>query len=526
MKKKYYVTTPIYYPSAKLHIGHAYTTVAGDVLKRYKQKKGYDTFYLTGTDEHGQKIETVAQENNMNPKEYVDDIVLGIKDLWKSMDISYDKFIRTTDPEHIEAVQKIFTKLLENDDVYLGKYSGLYCRSDEAYYTKTQARDNVCPDCGRILEVIEEESYFFRCSKYIDRLVKLYEDHPDFLKPESRLKELINNFIEPGLEDLAVSRTTFTWGIPVRENKKHVIYVWLDALTNYITALGYESDDDRKFQDFWPADVHLVGKEITRFHVIYWPMILMALDLPTPRQIYAHGWLLMANDKMSKSKGNVIYPDFIVDNYGSDVLRYYLLREVPFGADGSFTPTTFINRYNNDLTNDLSNLVNRTIAMINKYYMGEVSNNAYTNENHQNYDKIILKNVNEFDNELNDLNFSKALSALWNIISNTNKMIDLEQPWLISKDINLNNKQLSKILWRLCNSLEIVANMLEAFMPNTAKLICSNLNVELKNEIEDFKDINTDKYIVKANPEIIYNRLNVDEEVERISIQMNSDLNN
>lgn len=522
--KNFYITTPIYYPSAKLHIGHAYTTVAGDVIKRYKEKKGFNVFYLTGSDEHGQKIETVASENGVTPKVYVDGIVEDIKKLWDTLDIKYDKFIRTTDKEHEEIVQKIFTKLLENDDIYLDKYSGLYCKSDEAYYTKTQVSNGVCPDCGKKLEMIEEESYFFRCSKYVDKLSAYYEQNPDFLMPNHRLKELINNFIKPGLEDLAVSRTSFNWGIEVNENPKHVIYVWLDALTNYITALGYLSEDSSKMNEFWPVDIQLIGKEITRFHVIYWPMFLMALGLELPKQIFAHGWLLMDNDKMSKSKGNVIYPDFIVENYGADALRYYLLREVPFGSDGQFTPSSFVSRYNNDLTNDLSNLVNRTVAMINKYFDGDVKYTKYTNENYDSYNSMFLNEVSKFDENMEQLNFSKALTNLWGIISQTNKLIDLEEPWVLAKDVESNKDKLSKVLWQLCESIAKIANLVEPFIPNTANLMLNNLGIKYVKVVEGYENIWHEEYTVLEKPQIIYNRLNAEEEVEKILLQMTQDL--
>ncbi len=527
--KKFYITTPIYYPSAKLHIGHAYTTIAGDVLARYKKKKGFDVFYLTGTDEHGQKIETVANEKGIEPKKYVDEIVVDIKKTWDLLNIEFDRFIRTTDEDHKKNVQKIFTKLLENGDIYLDKYEGLYCKSDESYYTKTQVENNKCPDCGKDLELISEESYFFKCSKYIDRLVKFYKDYPDFLEPRSRLNELINNFIKPGLDDLAVSRTSFKWGIPVKENEEHVIYVWIDALSNYITALGYGTDNEELFEKYWPADVQLLGKEIVRFHAIYWPMLLMALDLPLPKKLFAHGWLLMENDKMSKSKGNVIYPDFLISNYGQDSLRYYLMREVPFGSDGQFTPTSFINRINNDLVNDLSNLLNRTIIMCNKYLKGEICYNDYTNKNYKDFDDIFNKLVESYEANIESLHYSKSLEDLWNIISNTNKMIDLEEPWVLGKDVEKNVEQLSKILWFLLNTLNKISHLLEPFMPETSIKIRKNIDVTndkiSKNEVlENINDLFLEKYIVSQKPEILYMRINTDDEVEKISSKMKEDL--
>ena len=380
MKEKYYITTPIYYPSANFHIGHCYTTIIADSIARYQRVKEKDVFFLTGTDEHGQKIENKAKEKGVTPKEYVDEIVENAKDLWKSLGISYDKFIRTTDEYHEKAVQKIFDKLYEQGDIYLDKYKGLYCTPCESFWTETQLVDGKCPDCGREVSLVEEESYFFRLSKYQKRIEELYKTNPEFIKPESRKNEMINNFLKPGLEDLCVSRTTFSWGIPVSFNPKHVIYVWIDALTNYITALGYLSDDDSLFKKYWPADLHLVGKEIVRFHAIIWPALLMALDLPLPKQVFGHGWLKIDGGKISKSLGNYKDPREYIDKYGVDAVRYYALREVSFGSDGNFSEEALIARTNADLANTLGNLLNRTIAMTNKYFDGVISNSKVNEE--------------------------------------------------------------------------------------------------------------------------------------------------
>lgn len=516
-KKTFYITTPIYYPSAKLHIGHAYTTIAGDVLKRYKKLQGYEVFYLTGTDEHGEKIEEAANKMKLEPKLYVDNVVEDIKKTWSLLDIEYDRFIRTTDEDHKEIVQQIFSKLLEKGDIYLSEYSGLYCKSDEAYYTETQAKNGNCPDCGKKLELISEESYFFKCSKYVDKLVKFYEDNPNWLEPNYRIKELLNNFIKPGLDDLAVSRTSFKWGIPVKENDEHVIYVWIDALSNYISALGYNTSDQEKFEKFWPADVQLLGKEIIRFHAIYWPMILMALDLPLPKKLFAHGWLLMENDKMSKSKGNVIYPEFLVENYGQDTLRYYLMREVPFGSDGQFTPESFINRINNDLVNDLSNLVNRTVSMANQYFNGKVVKRNFTNSNYTEYNDSKETYISEYHKMMDKLEFSKALEYLWKLISSTNKLIDLEEPWILVKDIKTNINQLDKCLWTLLDSINKIAELIAPFMPTWSLKVLKNIG---KEKIGNY---DTEYQVIKI-PEIIYQRLDKEAEKKKINEKMKSDL--
>ncbi len=509
--KPIYITTPIYYPSGRMHLGHAYTTIAGDVLKKYHQQNGSEVFYLTGSDEHGEKIEQKAQEEGITPKEYVDGIVDTMKTLWELLEIDYDKFIRTTDEEHMDQVKYIFNRLLENDDIYLGEYSGLYCTSCESYYTETQAEENKCPDCGKELRELKEECYFFRCSKYVDRLVEHLEANEEFLKPVSRKNELINNFIKPGLQDLAVSRTNFKWGIEVPSNPEHVIYVWIDALTNYITALGYKENSE-EFQKFWPADVQLLGKEITRFHVIYWPMILMALDIELPKKLFAHGWLLMDRDKMSKSKGNIIYPEFLVENYGVDTIRYYLMREVPFGTDGMFTPETYINRINNDLANDIGNLVNRTVAMCNKYFDGEIKKPKFVNI----HTKELVSSRESLDSlyheTFNELLFSKNLGHIWDNVSITNKLIDLTEPWVLFKEGNF--ETLNEVMYTLLSQIEYLAVRMAPYMRNTATEI---LKIIGANEQEFLFDRQyNDVYKVEESPKILFVRLETEDEITKI----------
>ncbi|MBO3335417.1 methionine--tRNA ligase [Clostridium perfringens] len=514
-KKPYYITTPIYYPSTNLHIGNTYTTVAADAIARFKRLTGHEVMFLTGTDEHGQKIERIANEKGITPKEHVDEIVAGIKDLWKMMNISYDKFIRTTDDYHVKAVQEIFKKLYDQGDIYKDSYEGLYCTPCESFWTETQLVNGNCPDCGRPVEKAKEEAYFFKMSKYADRLIQYIEEHPDFIQPESRKNEMLNNFLRPGLQDLCVSRTSFTWGIPVSFDEKHVIYVWIDALSNYITALGYGQEDQELYKKFWPADVHLIGKDILRFHTIYWPIMLMALGLELPKQVFGHGWLLVDGGKMSKSKGNVVDPVVLVNMFGADAVRYYLLREIPFGSDGLFNNEIFIKKVNTDLANDLGNLLSRTIAMVYKYFDGVIQAPTCKEDIDDELINLALSTPGKVEASIDALKIPEALESIWTLISRANKYIDETTPWILAKDEE-KKERLGTVLYNLLETLRFVSVMISPFLTETSVKINDQLNTKVTTweSLKEFNGTVAGDKVVKGD--VIFPRIDVEEKLAEL----------
>ena len=519
--EKFYITTPIYYPSGKFHIGTAYTTALANTIKRYKKARGYDAYLLTGMDEHGQKIEQVALKNGKTPQEHVDQMAEEAKKLWALMEIEYDDFIRTTQERHETVVADIFDRLMEQGDIYKSEYEGWYCMPCETYFTETQLVDGKCPDCGREVKKMKEEAYFFNMKKYADRLTQFYHENPNFILPESRKNELFNNFLKPGLEDLCVSRTSFDWGVKVKKDPKHVVYVWLDALTNYITALGYGSADDTLMKKYWPADLHIVGKDIIRFHGLYWPIFLMALNLPLPKQIYAHGFIMMKDGKMSKSKGNVIYPEPLIERYGLDAFQYFVLREMSYGQDGTFTPEGFVERFNFDLCNDLGNLLNRTIGMINKYFGGKIEGYLDTNgELDKALESYAKGSIAQIEKEFDTFHISNAISETWNLIARTNKYIDETAPWVLYKEEK--QEELRSVMYHLVENLRKIAILISPYMKHTSQKIFEQLNIpeslrtwDTINEYDKLSNIT-----VTEKPEVLFARLEKEPEIEAIKEMM------
>lgn len=512
---KYYLTTPIYYPSANLHIGHTYTTVAAGIIKRYREKLGDEVYFVTGTDEHGQKMKDSAKENGLHPKAYADVIVADTKKLWEKLEINYDKFIRTTDDYHIKAVQNIFTKLYEKGEIYKDVYKGSYCIPCESFWAESQLVDGNCPDCNRPVEEWEEESYFFRLSNYTDRILELYEDHPDFLKPESRKNEMINNFLKDGLEDLSVTRSNLDWGIPVPFDEGHVIYVWIDALSCYITALGYETGDEELFDKFWPANVHLVGKEIVRFHSIIWPAILMALDIEIPERIFGHGWILFEDDKMSKSKGNIIYPEPIIELFGIDQFKYFLMREFHFGRDGSFSMKNFLQRSNTDLANDLGNLLSRTTAMIEQYFNSEIPGPEKAEYIDEELKNIAINIADKIEKHMEEFQFSDALEEIWTLIRRTNRYIDETEPWVLAKE---DRTRLTDVIYNLSEALRIISVLLDPFMHHTAEEIRRQLGLAEDSTWAEAKEWGLTEAGIKINRgEALFPRIDIEEMLEEFN---------
>lgn len=524
-KEKFYLTTAIAYTSGQPHIGNTYEIILSDAIARYKRAQGYDVFFQTGTDEHGQKIEEKAAAEGITPQQFVDGVAGKIKSNWDLMNTSYDKFIRTTDKDHEEQIQKIFKKLYEQGDIYKSTYEGLYCTPCESFWTESQLVDGKCPDCGREVKKASEEAYFFKLSKYADRLVEYYNEHPDFIQPESRKNEMINNFIKPGLQDLCVSRTSFTWGIPVDFDPKHVVYVWIDALSNYITGLGYDVDGNHKenFKKYWPADIHVIGKDIVRFHTIYWPIMLMALDVPLPKKVFGHPWLLIGDGKMSKSKGNVIYAEDLVKYFGVDAVRYFCLHEMPFAQDGTITWELVIERTNSDLANVLGNLVNRTISMNNKYFGGKVENTNCKETIDDELINLALETPKKVADKMEQVRVGDALDEIFVLLKRCNKYIDETTPWVLGKDES-KQERLATVMYNLLESIRIAAVLLQSFMPETAEKILNQLNTPERTleSVETFGNFNSDKVIEK--PEILFARIDEKEMMEKINADLNKDV--